>query len=584
MMETAIRRAFDRLLKHSRACTLGVAMACSGAFVLPTAPVAYGQGYETIPYSAEMAQDAGRKAAADAKKSLMTGSSSEFAGDAGQKATQYYTGFVIPAMTNPALAERARKEIFTDIKTAKSQEMRDLIIRSVEGPLKTLVDNEAIAPSSRVAALVLLGELDTEQADFTGNKPPKPNRNTIAFLRTQLKKPNQMDGLLAAALVAMNRQVRYSSPTWTAAAKDAIADDLKSVLNAPKPIARSTEAHAYIQRMVIEQLALFNSSKHPEILNQLVTMLADDKQPTMVRVAICRALPRWALDSLTEDQRKQVLAGSVQLVQAELVAWLEQARDPRKGNTGGMGGRGGMMGPGMMGGEGDGMEGLLGGPTPGGRGGPGGIGAPQGGAAAGSGNKDKNLSETQDLATNAARRKLYTVLESAYLGLDGKAFALDRRPVGKGLDGYFADTDPLVDPTKKVLAEIDALYDALGTKTVTNLSGLSTAMTEPIEKFNELVKTIPGMENYKEVEIKKPEEAEVADGAAAPDGAAPDGTAPAGAPNPGNPDPAGAAAPGDPAAAGAGAPAPGDAGGAAPAGAGAPAPADAGAGAPAGGN
>lgn len=554
MMETAIRRAFDRLLKHSRACTLGIAIAFSGAFVLPTAPVAYGQNYESLPFSAEMAQDPARKVASDAKKSLLTGSSTEFGGDAGQKASQYYAGFLVPALTNPAFAERARKEIFTDIKTAKSQEMRDLIIRAVEVPLKSVVDNEALAPSSRVAAMILLGELDTEQADFAGNKPPKPYRNNISFFRTQLKKPNQSDGLLAAALVGLNRQIRYSSYTWQPAAKDAIAEDLKSLLNAPKPFVRPADVHAYMQRMVVEGLSYFNSSKHPEIINQLVTMLADEKQSTVLRVAISRALPRWPLESLTADQRKKVLAGEVQLVRSELAKWFEQARDPRKTSAAGMGGMGpmGMGGLGGLGGDGDdGMEGLIGGPT-GGRGAGGGIGAPMGGGGlgapaggAGSNNKDKNLADTQDRATNAARRKLYTILESVYIGLDGKAFALDRRPVGKGLDGYYTEEDSLGEPTKKVLAEIDALYDALGDKSVTDMSSLAKMMESPIDKFTELADSVPGIEIYKKEEAKKPAEAEVAD-AATPDGAAP-----------ATPDPAGAAAPGTPDAAGAGAPASG---------------------------
>lgn len=583
MMETPIRRAFDRFLKHSRACTFGMAIALSGAFLMPAAPVAFGQNYQSIPFSAEMGQEASRKVALDAKRSLLTGSSTEYGGDAGQKAGQYYSGFLVPAMTNAAFAERARKEIFTDIKTAKSQEMRDLIIRSVEGPLKTVVDNDTLAPSSRVAALILLGELDTEQADFTANKPPKPYPRTIAFLRTQLKKPNQLDGLLAAALVGLNRQIRYSSYTWQPAAKDAIADDLKLVLNAPKPLARSAEAHAYLQRMVVEGLSYFNSSKHPEIMNQLVTMLADDKQPTLLRVAISRALPRWPLENLTADQRKQVLAGDVQLVRSELAKWLEQARDPRRNNASGMGGMmggmggmgpmGGGMGPMGMGGDGDdGSEGLIGGGG-GGRGaamgmGSGGMGgmAPMGGGiggpAGGNANKDKNLAETQDRATNAARRKLYTVLESVYIGLNGKAYALDRRPVGKGLDGYYPENDALAEPTKKILAEIDALYDALGEKSVTDMRTLVNALESPIDKFNLVADKVPGIEIYKKEELKKPAEAEVA-GEGAPGAGIP--AAGAGAPaNPGdvsapnNPNVAGGApgAPAAPAAPGAPAPAP----------------------------
>jgi hypothetical protein len=144
--------------------------------------------------------------------------------------------------------------------------------------------------------------------------------------------------LLAAALVGLNRQIRYSSYTWQPAAKDAIADDLKLVLNMPKPVTRSAEAHAYLQRMAVEGLSLFGSSKHPEILNQLVTTLADEKQPAMLRIAIGRALPRWPLDGLSAEQRQQILAGSVQLARAEVVAWFEQARDPLKNNAAVFGG------------------------------------------------------------------------------------------------------------------------------------------------------------------------------------------------------------------------------------------------------
>jgi CCR4-NOT transcriptional regulation complex NOT5 subunit len=157
--------------------------------------------------------------------------------------------------------------------------------------------------------------------------------------------------------------------------------------------------------------------------------------------------------------------------------------------------------------------------------------------------------------------------------LDGKAFALDRRPVGKGLDGYYPENDALAEPTKKVLAEIDALYDALGDKSVTDMSSLANTLESPIDKFNVVADSVPGMEIYKKEETKKPADAEVAD-AATPDGAAPGTPADASAPNPtapnpaapatpdpagaaapGNPDPAGAAAPGTPDAAGAGAPA-----------------------------
>ena len=584
MMETAIRRAFNRLLKQTRACSVGMALVLGGALVMPTAPVAYGQNFEVVPFSAEMAEDAPRKAALDLKKSLLTGQSTEFGGEAGQKAAQYYAGFLVPAMTNPAFAERARKEIFTDIKTARTQEMRDLIIRAVEGPLKSVVDNEAIAPSNRVAALILLGELDTEQADFSAGKPPKPSRSTIAFLRTQLKKPNQLDGLLAAALVGMNRQTRYSSYTWQPAAKDAIADDLKSVLAQPKPFKRTVEAHAYLQRLVIESLSHFNSTKHGEVAAQLVTMLADEKQPMILRVAVCRAFPRWQLDSLSAEQRQQALAGAVYLAKSEVNDWLRQSRNPSRGASpmGGMGGLGAPMGgmPGMgLGDDDDGDAGLIGG---GGRGAPmGGIGAPMGGMGAPGGattqKNDKNLAELQDRFTNAARRRLYTVLESVYLALDGKTFALDRKPVGKGLAAYYVENDPLAEPTKEFLAEVDALYDVLGDRTVREMRSLASLMEGPIDKFNLAADAVPGMEAYKKVEETKKKLEDVADAAAGGGDGAPGETVAGGGASAPAADAPAASAPGADAPAAAGTPA-----GEAPA-AGAPAAGAPAAGAPAAG-
>ncbi|MEY4567084.1 MAG: hypothetical protein RLY14_2054 [Planctomycetota bacterium] len=521
-------------------------------------PTARGQEPEIIPFSAEMTKDADRTAASNLKRALLSGQSTDLAGEAGQKAEKYYTGFLVPALTNPAFAERARREIFGDLRNAKTQEIRDFITRSLEAPLKTVVANDKISPSSRVAALILIGEMDNEPAELSTGKPPKP-RNNVKFMLDQLNQKDQLDGLIAASLVGLDRQVRYGSYAWQPNARDLVATTLQNVIEQPRPSKRSPEAHAYLQRMSLDILDNFTSSKHAAMIPKLAAMAADPQQPTMLRTAIFRSLPRWQLDSLDEATQKQLVAGASYLARSETANWLNILRGPEKqvSSMMGMGGSGGMgpggMGPGGMGGGGAGMDlgGDIGDMMKGGMLGKGGPGGKGGGKGA-----DKDPDDTQDLATKTARRRMYYILESVYLALDGKTYATDKKPVGKGLVGGMKEDNALAAPSKKLLSTIDDLFDALGNKTITNTKTLVSTTESPIDKLANAADAIPGMEIYEKEKAKedaaKEGESEVAsnadgegkpaegNGAAAPGAENPAGNAAA----PGNAAP-GAAAPGN---------------------------------------
>jgi len=502
--------------------TILSALLCGAGFLQMSSPL-QAQNYEQMPVAAEMKVEADRKAAETIKNALLRGQASDAGADAAQKAELFYSGYLVPGLTNKSFGERARSEIQRDMKNARTQEIRDLINRSIDNPLRSIVDNDKYSPASRVAALILIGEMDSEALDATAGKPPKPYRNAITFLRTQLTKQGQTDGLLAAALVGLQRHARYSAFSWAANGKEAMAGDLITLLNQPRPIQRTPEAHAYLQRMAIETLTYFTSSKHGEVLTQLVAMVADAKQPAFLRAAILRAIPRWQLDSLDAPSREKILAAATYLAKSEIDSWFSKARSTSP-SSGGFG---------MLGGMGDGMEGGIGAPMGGGRGG---IGAPMGGGGLGglggplgggssSDKSDKNLAETQDPETNAARRKLYIVLESVYLGLDGKTSAEDKKPIGKGLKGYYPENDALIEPTDKLLAELDKLFDSLGDKSVTDMRSLANVMESPIDKFNVVADSIPGMSAYKK-EIEKQKKAQEAEMAAANEPGAPDNAAP----------------------------------------------------------
>jgi hypothetical protein len=211
----------------------------------------------------------------------------------------YYTRYLFPMMTQlNALNEipKHRAKLLNDLLNTKSEEAHQRLIEM------TRVQMQAIArgnfhPAARVNAMLIIGELNSNEAVQIGNsRPPEPYLKALGTMLEEFSEPTQIDAVRAAALVGILRHAEMDGqrPEPQRIRLDVrymvIAKMLELIRAKTPPTDRTPEGHVWMQRRAIEVLgALRDVGANDSIITDMAGIVADDAAPMSLRctAAVC---------------------------------------------------------------------------------------------------------------------------------------------------------------------------------------------------------------------------------------------------------------------------------------------------------
>ena len=492
----------------------------------------------------------------------------------------------------------------------RTQRGRSAQVRKVVGDALLNQMNKIAAgnyhPSARINAALILGKLESVPADLSQRTLPKPYPGVFGPLVNLYRDENNPDGLRAAALLGIHRQVAYGQRQGA----DQVKDMMTKLLDSDAPANRNDKVHAYLQRYAVDILQQLGSSVDDDkaLGKKLISISTTPEKQKLI--APHSASKIGALGKNLKDevaQPEDVLQGWARLAhdafqsEVDRLNALERKKPtpnqpinpsdvlrPKVSEDASGDSRFGSGGPGLEDdGEGGmemgGMEGMDAGSGPGYGDDPGegmeddlfggGMDDMFGGGAATKQYKD------QPAEVIGSRRYLNKVLQQISLGATGSRSKGLPKADGGLMLCVAADKSEVVKTWVEQMAEV---ITALNKEELDDREKYLEGVEEQVIVLAEMADIDSTPEAKKPKDTKKPvdddlfsDQANPAAGAAAPANPAAGAAAPAnpaaGAAAPANPAAGGSAAPADPAAGGAAPVAPAAGGGAAPA---SPAPAD----------
>jgi hypothetical protein len=146
-------------------------------------------------------------------------------------------------------------------------------------------------PAVRYNSTLLLGELNSKEAVIFGNKSPAvPWIKVLLVLLERVVDEKQVDAVRVAALIGIRR---HAEANLQAAAQDEIITRLLPILSSAPPPGRSPDAHAWIQRQVIDVLATLGVPGRGGVVTKAIReILVDADQPLPLRCAAAVALAK----------------------------------------------------------------------------------------------------------------------------------------------------------------------------------------------------------------------------------------------------------------------------------------------------
>lgn len=395
--------------------------------------------------------------------------------------TEWLRGYVFRAMTDPAYYSEIadlRGDLVKAMRNTRNPEVQRALVTECFRLAQALCDRN-YPPPTRINAMLLIADLNQSEGGIGeggARQPAVPYAPALEYMLTQLKNPNQIDGVRIAALSGIQRHV---DSQWFLP-RPQIAPEVLQQINtemlaiarqAEPPENRSPEAHAWIRSRAVDVLGgLIGLVPSLETYNTLVDVMDDYDQPLWMRVRAAYALGRVDYARLPEANtiKKDDVAAKVAGVLADAcrleVDRLEKEREKaQRSNSpyGMMAGLGmGMPGDGTMGlampgiaGPGAAAGGL---PPPGGAGGIGGIGGIGGAVSKEPENDFGGLAE--HYVTTSRRRLLYNLscIRTAVVGPSRDADF-------KGLKA-FTNQDPAAQKVARVEQAIRKVTQAVDKK------------------------------------------------------------------------------------------------------------------------
>jgi hypothetical protein len=248
-------------------------------------------------------------------------------GKGNKKMASGYFGAYVPAkMTAPdcvkninALVEETVTMLSRAHRSNRSQVASDLTGFVYNGMKQVAEGNHH--PSARISATLILGGLDEKPANNQTKTPPQPYLNSHRFLKTLYNDENNVDGLRAAALQGIHRQVSYRFKDFPQSDKDSIAADMKKLLASDPPAGRSEAAHAYLQRFAVDILDVLRKKEDSDLGMKLINISTEPTKPDLIALYSASRVGTMG----------EALKGKVARPEKVLESWSTRALDAFEG-------------------------------------------------------------------------------------------------------------------------------------------------------------------------------------------------------------------------------------------------------------
>jgi hypothetical protein len=249
------------------------------------------------------------------------------------------------------------------------------VVDQIAIPQMTAFLQENYHPVVKYNAMLIIGQLNSQVVlTNEGRTVPVPLPAALTFMVNAIQSGAETDAILLASWIGVLRHVRLNRLNQNIAGSDivTIAGEAMKLLNqATPPANRSAAGHVWLQRRVIDVLAMIGQDDQ-KILPKILSIMRDEKAAMSLRLTAARALKYFNYSPSTQvpvESTSNALGTLIVRIcrneidrvdQEKALAALQEASgvsdaEGDMGMGGAMGGMGGAMGG--MGGELGGMGG-----------------------------------------------------------------------------------------------------------------------------------------------------------------------------------------------------------------------------------
>ena len=253
------------------------------------------------------------------------------------------------------------------------------VVDQIAIPQMTAFLQENYHPVVKYNAMLIIGQLNSQVVlTNEGRTVPVPLPAALTFMVNAIQSGAETDAILLASWIGVLRHVRLNRLNQNIAGSDivTIAGEAMKLLNqATPPANRSAAGHVWLQRRVIDVLAMIGQDDQ-KILPKILSIMRDEKAAMSLRLTAARALKYFNYSPSTQvpvESTSNALGTLIVRIcrneidrvdQEKALAALQEASgvsdtEGDMGMGGAMGGMGGAMGG--MGGAMGGMGGDIGG-------------------------------------------------------------------------------------------------------------------------------------------------------------------------------------------------------------------------------
>jgi hypothetical protein len=256
----------------------------------------------------------------------------EFNRDAFDK---WYLGYEFPTLTlyTPEalqdLYEGRKRLIKEDLERATNDAVRAHLV-DIAYKFFTEVASEDYHPAVRYNAMLIVGELNKEEANRSGSDQtaPVPATGALGFMIKEYKNPDQIDAVRLAALLGINRHVQLEIQSDRTLIPQAELQEIRTlaldlVKTREAPAGRRQDGHDWMRRRGLEILSWLAAGKlDQEIVDEIIARLSDSDENRGVRAEAALALN--IVEYLPNNKKPRLGTTAVQIKPKEVAGSLLQ--------------------------------------------------------------------------------------------------------------------------------------------------------------------------------------------------------------------------------------------------------------------
>ncbi len=196
-----------------------------------------------------------------------------------------YVRIYVPArITDPEAAgeiSELTSALVNSLKTAQraNYPAQSTLAPGIYGAMKEVAEGN-YHPPARIGATLVLAQLDMGSSG--ANQPPKISSQIVNDLLQLYSDEGNDDGVRAAALQGVHRQVSFGFDQLSDEVSQGIVAEMTELLDSPTPTHRSPEAHAYLQRFAVDLLGLLRGTDDQDLATKLVSISTASDSPDLI--------------------------------------------------------------------------------------------------------------------------------------------------------------------------------------------------------------------------------------------------------------------------------------------------------------